>query len=144
MKLVDTNVLLHAVNGQAAQHAEARAWIESSLARSEGVAFTWLALVGFVRIATHPSVLTHPLTSADALLAVDEWLRHPHARVLQPGPRHQAVLGDLLAASGGRGNLVNDAHIAAVAIEHGATVASFDGDFRRFPGLLFEWLGRAH
>lgn len=144
MKLVDTNVLLHAANAQAAQHAEALKWIEASLARPEGVAFSWLVLVGFVRIATHPSVLPQPLPSSEAMLAVEDWLAHPHARLVHPGRRHAAVLGTLLAASGGRGNLVNDAHIAALAIEHGATVSSFDGDFRRFPGLSFEWLGRAH
>ena len=144
MKLVDTNVLLHAANGQAAQHAEALTWLETTLAGPGGVAFSWLVLVGFIRIATHPGVLPRPLSGGEAMQAVNDWLAHPHARVLHPGRRHAAVLADLIAAAGTRGNLVNDAHIAAIAVEHGATVASFDGDFRRFPGLSFEWLGRSH
>lgn len=143
MKLVDTNVLLHAVNLDAPQHGLAHDWIAAALGQGGGLAFTWLPLVGFIRLATHPSLLPRPLNAAEAMSAVDAWLGHPNARLLPPGRRHAAILSGLLAEAGARGNLVNDAHIAAVAIEHGATVASFDGDFRRFRKLSFEWLGGA-
>ncbi len=138
MKLVDTNVLLYAVNESASQHDIARRWMESALSGGAPVGFAWLALTGFVRIATHPSILPSPLSTDSAMDLVDAWLAPPSARVLQPGPQHAIFLRQMLAANDTGGNLVNDAHLAALAAEHRATVVTFDGDFARFPGVRWE------
>lgn len=138
MKLVDTNVLLHAVNPSAAEHDRCRRWVEGALSGGAPVGFAWLALVGFVRIATHPGILPRPLTSGDAMDLVDAWLATPSARLLQPGARHPGLLREMLDAVGAAGNLTNDAHLAALAVEHRATMVSLDSDFARFPGVRWE------
>jgi toxin-antitoxin system PIN domain toxin len=140
MRLVDTNVLLHAVNADSAEHAIARACLEDGLSAEAGLGFAWLALVGFVRLATRRGILAQPLALEDALGVVDDWLAAPQATVLEATPRHWPVLRRLLVGAGTAGNLSNDAHLAALAIEHGATLVSFDRDFERFAGLRFELL----
>jgi uncharacterized protein len=140
MKLVDTNVLVYAVNADARQHAAARAWLRAALADPQGVAMPWMSLLGFLRISTRSGILARPLAASDALALVNGWLRMPHTSVPEPTERHAAVLGRLLLGAGTAGNLVNDAHLAALALEHGATVVSFDRDFARFAGVPFEQL----
>ena len=140
MKLPDTNVLIYAVNTDAPQHGVARAWMAAALAAPAGVGFAWVALLGFVRICTHPSVLQRPLRPADAFEVLHFWLGEPRARVLHPTATHATTLGALLARAGTAGNLCTDAHLATLAIEHGATLASFDHDFHRFDALAFERL----
>lgn len=140
MRLVDTNVLLHAVNADSREHSVARATIEKGLADDAGVGFVWLALVGFVRLATRRGILEQPLSAEDALGVVDDWLAAPRAQLLEATPRHWSILRRLLVGAGTAGNLTNDAHLAALAIEHGATLVSFDRDFERFAGLRFELL----
>lgn len=140
MKLVDTNVLLFAVNADAREHAVARAALEDGLSDDAGVGFAWLALVGFIRLATRSGILARPLGAEDAFGVVDDWLGAPHARVLEATPRHWPILRRLLLGAGMAGSLSNDAHLAALAIEHGATLVSFDHDFERFAGLRFERL----
>lgn len=140
MKLIDTNVLLYAVNADSPEHEVARVSIEESLSGDTGVGFAWLALVGFVRLATRRGILPHPLGLDDALAVVDDWLGAPQARLLEATPRHWPLLRRLLVGAGTAGNLSNDAHLAALAIEHGATLVSFDRDFERFAGLRFELL----
>jgi toxin-antitoxin system PIN domain toxin len=140
VKLPDTNVLLAAVNRDARGHETAAAWLTNSLSGSESIGFAWLALVGFVRIATKPSIFARALTESEAIEFVDEWLACPNATVLSPGERHCALLRRLLAAAGSAGNLVSDAHLAAIAIEHNARLATFDSDFHRFPDLRLEYL----
>lgn len=135
MKLPDVNLLVYAADEQAAKHRSALAWIESSLSSAETIAFAAAALVGFLRITTSPRILADPWRLSDALDVVDSWLAQPNATVVHPTTRHQAVLRDLLAPLGVGGNLVNDAHLAALAIEHGATLYSSDNDFSRFAGL---------
>ena len=120
----DTNVLLAAVNRDARGHQTAAEWLATNLSGSEPTGFAWLALVGFVRIVTKASIFAHPLTESEALDFVDEWLACPNATVLHPGERHSAVLRSLLAAAGTAGNLVSDAHLAALAIERGAKLAT--------------------
>jgi uncharacterized protein len=131
----DVNVLLYALNSDSPQHDSAREWIESSLARPAGVGFAWPALVGFLRLATRSGIFARPLPLEDALSVVDAWLDHPRARVLAPTSRHAALLSGLLLGAGQGGNLVSDAHLAALAIEHGAELGTFDRDFERFAGL---------
>ncbi|MCA0243722.1 MAG: PIN domain-containing protein [Proteobacteria bacterium] len=140
MRLVDTNVLLHAVNADSGEHAIARACLEEGLSSAAGLGFAWLALVGFVRLATRRGILAQPLAMDDALAVVDDWLAAPQAQVLEATPHHWPVLRRLLVGAGMAGNLSNDAHLAALAIEHGATLVSFDRDFERFAGLRFELL----
>jgi uncharacterized protein len=140
MKLPDTNVLLYAVNSDAPQHAVARDWLTGALAAPAGVALAWGALIGFIRLSTRRGILPKPLGVEDSLSIVRDWIEAPRARLVDPTPRHGPMLASLLLAAGTAGNLTNDAHLAALAIEHGATLASFDRDFDRFEGLLFERL----
>ena len=140
MKLPDTNVLVHAVNHDSPAHAPALAWLTTAFGNAAGVGLAWGALLGFIRISTRRGILAHPLTLEQALEVTNQWLDHPHAHVLNPGARHAALLGRLLSGAGAAGNLTNDAHLAALAIEHRATLGSFDHDFERFAGLDFELL----
>lgn len=135
MKLPDVNLLLYAVDESSPRHAGARAWLEEALSGSETVAFTWTVLLAFVRLVTQPRVFESPLTAGEALELVDSWLAQPCATVVHPTSRHTAVLRDLLEPLGTAGNLTTDAHLAALAIEHGAELCSADADFSRFPGL---------
>ena len=140
MKLPDTNVLIYAANAKAAQHRRAKEWLVGAYADPAGVGFAWLALIGFLRLATRPGILARPLAIDDALGLVHDWLAHPRAQILQAGAAHDTVLAALLRSLGSAGNLVSDAHLAGLAIEHGATLGSFDRDFLRFEGLKFELL----
>lgn len=135
MLLVDANVLLYAVNRDSPRHSEARTWLEEHLVGGEPVGFAWIALLAFVRISTLPGLSPSPLPVASALDLVDDWLGAPTAITVHPTSRHAAVLGGLLREAGTAGNLTSDAHLAALAIEHGATVCSFDRDFDRFTGV---------
>ena len=140
MKLPDINVLLHAVDSTNEQHLIAKHWLETALAEPEGIGLAWLVLIGFVRISTRKGILSHPLSVATALGVMEEWISHPKARVVSPGERHADILARLLLAAGTSGNLTNDAHLAALAIEHHAELGSFDRDFKRFSGLKFQLL----
>jgi toxin-antitoxin system PIN domain toxin len=133
--IVDANVLLHAVNQDSAEHIRARGWLDAALAGPETVGFAWTALLAFLRVSTHPAVFSQPLATEDALVVVRSWLAQPTAAIVEPSSRHLAILAGLLAATGTAGNLVNDAHLAALAVEHAARLVSFDTDFARFEGL---------
>lgn len=135
MRIVDANVLLYAVNADANHHAASRAWLDAALAGSDSVGFTWLALLSFLRISTKPEIFPEALSSADAAEQVEAWIAAPGAEVMQPGEGHSRLLGRLLDDSGTAGNLTNDAHLAAIAIERRAQVVSYDRDFDRFAGL---------
>jgi uncharacterized protein len=141
MKLVDANVLLHAVNTDSDQHGSASDWLDSALNDSDTLGFCWVALLAFIRIATRPGIFPRPLSSAAALSIVGLWLDASPAQVIHPGPRHLEILSRLVTAAGTGGNLTTDAHLAAVAIEQSAELWSFDRDFDRFPGLAFRLLG---
>jgi toxin-antitoxin system PIN domain toxin len=138
VKLVDTNLPIYAADETSARQASARNWFESALSGSETVAFAWVVLLGFVRITTRATAFTNPMTPDEALDVVDGWLAQPAATVVHPTARHPQVLRELLEESGTAGNLTTDAHLAAIAIEHGATLYSCDHDFSRFPGL--QWV----
>lgn len=135
MKLPDLNVLIYAVDRTSVRHGPAREWWEGLLSSGEPVALSWSVLLGFLRLSTRAQVFHVPLTSDEALDLVDGWLARPAVRVVAPGPRHTAVLRDLLRPLGTAGNLTTDAHLAALAIEHGAELCSADTDFARFPRL---------
>lgn len=138
MLLVDANVLLNAVNERAPEHTAAREWLGAALGASEAVAFAWTVLLAFLRLSTHPAVFPRPLSPAQAAAVVERWLESPSAVTVEPTRRHLALLGGLLERAGTAGNLVGDAHLAALALEHGATVVSFDRDFARFEGVRLQ------
>lgn len=135
MKLPDANLLLYAVDERSPRHEVARTWLESVLSGGETVAFSWTGLLAFVRISTRSAVFERPLTPSEALDLVDGWLAQPVVTVVHPTDRHAAVLRELLGPLGVAGNLVSDAHLAALCIEHGAELCSSDADFSRFSGL---------
>jgi toxin-antitoxin system PIN domain toxin len=135
VKLPDVNILLYAVDESSRHHKSARLWLEEALSGTETVAFGWSVLLAFVRLSTRPVVFERPLSAEEALDLVEGWLGQPNATVVDPTIQHVAKLRDLLCPLGTAGNLTSDAHLAALAIEHGAELCSYDGDFARFPGL---------
>ena len=135
MIIADANLLLYAYNPSAAQHEKARRWLEQTIAGPEMLGLPWTTILAFLRIGTNPRAFPHPLTIAEAVSIVAEWLDQPGVRVLEPTERHWAALSPLLISAQVKGPLVTDAHLAALAIEHGATLCSSDGDFSRFPAL---------
>ena len=135
MKVPDLNLLIYAVDSGAPAHAAAERWWNGLLSGTETVALTWTVLLGFVRLMTNPRIMESPLTADEALDYVDRWLAHPLTTIIDPTSRHATVLRDLLHGTGTAGNLVVDAHLAALAVEHGAELCSADRDFGRFAGL---------
>jgi uncharacterized protein len=135
VKLPDINLLIYAADETTIQHQQALEWIEDTLSGTETVALAWPVLTGFVRVITNPRALCDPWDAEQALEVVEGWLAQPPVTVVHPTDRHLAVLRDLLLPLGTAGNLTSDAHLAALAIEHGATLCSCDVDFSRFPGL---------
>jgi uncharacterized protein len=133
--VVDADVLLYAVNSSSTRHRSARRWLEQALNGTEPVRLTWVALLAFIRIATLPSASARPLTLEEALEVIDDWLAAPAATLAHPGTNHASILGKLLSESGTSGNLTNDAHLAAIALEHGTSVCTFDRGMARFAGL---------
>lgn len=119
-------------------HVPARAWLESALSGDESVGLPWVVILAFLRIATNPRAVERPLSIERACETVDELLDCPPVHVLQPGPGHWSEVRRLLLEVGAAGNLVTDAHLAALAIEHGAILTSYDADFARFEHLRWE------
>ncbi|MFA5564344.1 MAG: TA system VapC family ribonuclease toxin [Acidimicrobiia bacterium] len=138
MFLVDANVLIYAVNTAAHHHQLSLNWLDSALEQPSGVAFSWLALIAFARISTHKAVLPNPITSEEAFNQINRWLSAPGAVVVNPTHQHAALLSSLVTTTGTGSNLINDAHLATLAIEHNAVLVSFDHDFARFPGLRYQ------
>ena len=135
MILVDANLLIYAINRDAPDHRTARRWLEGALSGAEAVGLPLIVVLAFLRITTRHGILSKPLTPAAAIGYVDEWLGLPPVELLLPREAHWTVLRNLLLSSGTLGNLTSDAHIAALALEHGATIYSADYDFRRFQGV---------
>jgi hypothetical protein len=135
MKLIDANLLLYAVNKDAPLHAKAKAWLETTLSGRETVAFSWNVILAFVRLTTRPGLFRNALSPERAFDLVAAWLDQPSATVVNPGPKHLAILRGLLTSLGTGGNLTSDAHLAALAIEQNAELCSCDADFARFAGL---------
>jgi len=135
VKLLDVNLLIYAVDESSARFAQAHPWVEGVLGGRETVAVPWVVLLAFIRLTTNPRVMTSPFSSDEALDVVDGWLARSNVVVVHPTERHAAVLRELLAPVGTAGNLVTDAHLAALAIEYGAELNSCDADFSRFTGV---------
>lgn len=135
MKIVDVNLLLYAIDETSPRHQPARQWVEATFSGSATVGLPWQVLLAFLRLSTRAAVFAHPLSADEALDVIAGWLDQPPVTIPQPGSRHPEVLRELLGAVGTAGNLVTDAHLAALAIEHGAELCSSDADFSRFPGV---------
>ncbi len=135
MIIPDLNLLLYAYNQESPFHDGARMWWEGLVNGRERVGMSWVVVTGFLRLITQRTMMTRPATPAQALDLVHEWFRQPHIASLNPGSQHLTLLGQLLDAAGVGGNLVMDAHLAALAMEYQAEVHSNDADFARFPGL---------
>lgn len=135
MILVDANLLLYAYHPASDHHERCRVWLEDMLSGGEPVRLAWATVLAFIRIGTSPRVFESPLTVDEAAAVVSGWLAQPCVAILEPGERHWEILCGLLSAGQVRGSLVMDAHLAALALEHGATLHTNDRDFARFPGL---------
>lgn len=135
MIVPDVNLLVYAYNEAAPSHEQARRWWESLVNGTERVGIPWLVSAGFVRLLTHPSVRERPATPVQAVDYVEEWFRFSNVIPLNPGTEHLRLFRQALTDAGVGANLVTDAHVAALAMEHQAEVHSNDADFGRFPGL---------
>jgi toxin-antitoxin system PIN domain toxin len=136
--LLDANLLLYAVHRGAAEHDAAATWLTELLNGSRRVGLPWQSLSAFLRIATHPRAFERPLSPRTAWDRVGDWLAAPVAWIPEPGPEYRRILGGLIATHELHGNLITDATLAALAIEHGVTVCSTDTDFARFKELRWE------
>lgn len=134
MIIPDVNLLVYAYNEDAPFHAAAKGWWQTRLSGNEPVGLAWVVLLGFVRIMSNRRVLASPMPFVEALGHCKSWLAMPNVSIVLPGPSHLDVLGSLLVGPVGP-NLVTDAHLAALAIEHQAELHSNDSDFARFSGL---------
>jgi len=133
--VLDANILLYAYDASSPHNAAARAWLESTVANEGDVRLGVATMLAFIRIATDPRVYAAPMDAAEAIGLVAELLALPNVSLAVPGDRHWAVLAETAIAGQARGPMLMDAHLAALALEHGATLATSDRDFRRFPGL---------
>lgn len=137
MILLDANLLVYAHVNHFPYHERARVWLEDRLNGSLPVGFPWPTLIAFLRLVTNPRIFEHPQPMAGAWSQMARWLGSSVAWIPQPTEKHSAVLGSLLAG-GVQANLVPDAHLAALAIEHGLVLCSSDSDFARFPNLRWD------
>lgn len=135
MILADVNLLLHAHNPASQFHSVAREWLSDALSGPRPMAFAWVTLIGYVRLSTNKHVMTKPLTVDVAEADVRRWLARKNAVVLHPTERHVDIFFRFLSVAGTGGNITTDAHLAALAFEHGAELFSADADFSRFPGV---------
>jgi len=138
MILVDANLLLFAANRDAPEHDAARTWLDERLNGTARVGLPWPSMLAFVRIVSNPAILRQSVTTAEAWRQVREWLACEAVWIPLPGARHADLLGTFLELPLITSRLVPDAHLAALAIEHGLTLCSSDGDFAKFPGVKWE------
>jgi uncharacterized protein len=136
--LVDANVLLYAEDQQSPHHEMAREWWDAQLSGASPVCLCWTVLGAFIRIGTNPRVFERPLSLDQALSRVQSWLDQPCTRIIHPTERHWIVFQKMLIAGQAIANLVTDAHLAALASEHGCELISTDSDFSRFPGIKWK------
>ena len=135
MILVDANILLYAEDSLNPWHQKARVWWDSQLSGTTIVCFCWTVLSAFIRIGTNPRIFEQPLSLEQALARIQSWMDQPSTRIIRPTARHWTVFQHMLTHGQAVANLVTDAHVAALAIEHGCELASTDSDFARFPKL---------
>lgn len=138
MRLVDANVLVYSFTTSFPQHERARAWLDERLSEPVPLGLPWPSLLAFVRLTSNHRIFERPVSVAAAWRQVDEWLSCEWVWVPSPTARHRAILGNLLSATGLGAEHVPDAHLAALALEHGLAVVSTDADFSRFPNVRLE------
>lgn len=138
MKIIDVNILLYVVNEDAGPHVEVGRWWQRALTGDESIGLPWIVLSGFLRISTNPRIFREPLTVEQALGEVHAWLSSEVVTAISEKANHWPVLRDMLVETGTAGNLATDAHLAALAKTHDATLVSCDNDFARFEGLRWE------
>jgi len=136
--LVDANILLYAEDETSPYHALSRTWWDAKLSGTESVCLCWTVLNAFIRIGTNPRVFTNPLSLDQAITRVQSWLDQPNVCLIQPTQRHWIVFQQMLSGGQAVANLVTDAHLAALAIEHDCELHSTDSDFSRFSGLRWK------
>ncbi len=137
MILIDASLLIYAYDSSSEHHQAARIWLEDVFSGYRPIRVAWVSVLSFLRIRTDPRIQSNPLTLAEAISIVDDWLAQPNFSILSAGDQNWKILAKLLPESQARGPLVMDAHLAALAIEHGAILCSNDRDFSRFPGLKY-------
>jgi len=137
MIVVDANLLLYASDTSSVHHQASRRWLEATFSATEPVGLPWAALLAFLRVGTNRRIRKDAFTVEEATALVAGWLNRPMVTLVNPGERHWQILRDMMTKGQARGPLVTDAHLAALAIEHGAALATTDRDFARFPGLKF-------
>jgi hypothetical protein len=135
MKIVDINLLIYAINKDAPNHSKAKKWLEDSLSSDEPFGFAWIVILGFLRIVTNGRIMPTPLIPEVAIDSVNDWLLQPPSLTIAPSHQHWSIFKELLMPLGVAANLTSDAHLAALAIEHGARLYSTDNDFSRFQSL---------
>jgi hypothetical protein len=138
VKLVDLNILLYALNQDSPHHRQVRRWWEAAINSDEPIGIAWVVLLGFLRLATNPKLFPRPLSSEEAIAKVEEWLAHPNLRTIRESDEQWPILREMLIQTGTAGNLTTDAHLASLAVAHGAVLASCDADFARFAKLRWE------
>ena len=138
MILVDANLLLYAEDSLSEHHEAARRWWDERLSGATPVCLCWPVLKAFIRIATNPRLHQRPLTLKEACERVQTWFEQPCVRLIQPTELHWSLFQKMLKDGHAVGNLVSDAHLAALAVEHNCVLQSTDTDFARFPGLKWE------
>jgi len=138
MRLVDANLLVYAHVASFPQHAAARHWLDTRLNAPDPLGLPWTSLLAFVRLVSNPRVFAQPLSVDIAWRQADAWLSCPCVWVPQPTERHRAILDRFLSSPGLRANHVPDAHLAALAVEHGLLLCTADAGFARFDGLRVE------
>jgi len=137
MIVIDANLLLYAHDAGSVHHSAARRWLENTLSGDEPVGLAWVAVLAFLRVGTNSRLRRDGPTPAEAIAIVADWFERPTVTLLNPGERHWGILREMMTQGQVRGPLVTDAHLAALAIEHGAALATTDRDFARFPSLKF-------
>jgi len=135
MILIDANILLYAYDANSTRHSAARKWLQETFSKDEPVRLPWVVILAFLRLTTQTAILARPLSLDEAIAIVQTWLNRPNVGIAAPTMRHWEVLRTLLQEGQAKGRMVTDAHLAALAIEHGAVLYTDDRDFTRFPGL---------
>lgn len=135
MTTADANLVLYAYNESAEQHEKAKSWLEEKLSSPELFGLSWQVITAFLRISTNPRAFHLPFTLQEAIEIVEDWLAQPQVKILHPTEKHWKIYSSLITEGQTNGALMMDAHLAALAIEHGVTLATTDRDFVRFSKL---------
>jgi toxin-antitoxin system PIN domain toxin len=136
--LIDSNILIYAYESNSPHHQAARNWLDRQINSETRVGMPWQSLMAFLRLTTNPRIVKRPASVAEAWTQVLEWLACPNVWIPQPTENHSKIFGELLTVARAQGNLVMDAHLAALTIEHGLTLCSADSDFAKFAGLRWQ------